>query len=445
VHEGTTEAPGGGGTSLLWLALGALAVLAAIGGGNWFYKGRGASPQVPEAAQAPDSQTPRTAAAPEPEGDVLEVPPPAAKTGTPPPAQSQVADAPQVSVGDRWVTEVVDHQDAALSYQAERTVTDVGPDRIFTSVRTLGTDYTRVVEYTGEWALVATHLRSGATTSYSPALPYLSFPLQAGKSWQERVVETDAEGKQRVHEVQAKMESWETVQVPAGTFSALKVVLRDDISKDGVVVQQGQDVSWFAPEARRTVKTEETSLDPATGERRRRTISLVEYALSRTSRGELTREDGAGVGASPTVTIPSYMPDEQAAVLRAWLDRRPGLRPAQAKDCGCEESLQAIRQSSWTNPEPYYVEADFNGDGQTDFAVILLEENCRVENWSDCKASLAVFNGPWRIGTPPAIFETVGTPKGALLFHNSGAPLLIAPWESDGRVLAVRAGRYVLE
>jgi uncharacterized membrane protein YccF (DUF307 family) len=266
------------GTSRRWLAIGALVVLAAAGGGYWLYKSRDASPQVVEETQAPDSQTPETYAPRAQEGDVVE-PPASATSETPSSAQPQVADAPQVSVGDRWVTEVVDHQDAALSYRAERTVTDVGPDRIFTSVRTLGKDYTRVVEYTGEWALVATHLRSGATTSYSPALPYLSFPLQTGRSWQERVVETDAEGKQRVHNVRAQMESWETVQVPAGTFESLKIVLSDDISKDGVVVQQGQDVSWYAPEARRTVKTEETSFDPATGERRRRTISLVEYSV----------------------------------------------------------------------------------------------------------------------------------------------------------------------
>ena len=195
------------------------------------------------------------------------------------PVAAEGIEAPSVRVGDQWVTEVVDHQDAALNYRAERTVTDVGPDRIFTSVRTLGKDYTRVVEYTGEWALVATHLRSGATTSYSPALPYLSFPLQPGRSWQGRVVETDAEGKQRVHDVRAQMGSWETVQVPAGTFESLKIVLTDDISKDGVVVQQGQDVSWYAPDVRRTVKTEESSFDPATGERRRRTISLVEYSV----------------------------------------------------------------------------------------------------------------------------------------------------------------------
>ena len=279
VPQNQRRSPAGGGTSRLWLAIGGLAVLAAAGGGYWLYKSRGASPQVVETTQAPDSQTPETYAPREQEGDVVEPPAPA-KSETPSSAQSQVADAPQVSVGDRWVTEVVDHQDRSTELprraHGHGRRTTIGS---FTSVRTVGKDYTRVVEYTGEWALVATHLRSGATTSYSPALPYLSFPLQPGRSWQARVVETDAEGKQRVHDVRAQMESWETVQVPAGTFDALKIVLTDDISKDGVVVQQGQDVSWYAPEARRTVKTEETSFDPATGERRRRTISLVEYSL----------------------------------------------------------------------------------------------------------------------------------------------------------------------
>jgi len=259
-------------------------MLAAAGGGYWYFKRQGASPAVAETALAPMKETPRTsaAAAPGSESDVQEESPAPAKSEMPPQVQSRVADLPQVSVGDRWVTEVVDHQDSMLNYRAERTVTEVGPDRIFTSVRTLGKDYVRVVEYTGEWALVATHLRSGATTTYSPALPYVSFPVQPGKSWQERVVETDAEGKQRVHDVSARVEAWESVHVPAGTFSAVKIVLTDDISKDGVVVQQGQDVSWYAPEARRTIKTEEMSFDPATGERRRRTISLVEYALQGT-------------------------------------------------------------------------------------------------------------------------------------------------------------------
>lgn len=296
------QAPSGGDKSPVWLALGALAVLAVIGGGYWLYRSKAASPQVVGAVQAPDSQVPETTAAPKPEGDVLEEPPAPGRSETPSPVQSQVADAPGIQVGDRWVTEVVDHQDPKLNYRAERVVNEVGDNRIVTSVRTVGKDYVRSIEYSGQWGLIATHLPSGATTTYSPALPYLSFPLQPGKSWQARVLETDAEGKQRVHNVQAKMESWETVQVPAGTFNALKIVLKDDISKDGAVVQQGQDVSWYAPDARRTVKTEETSFDPTTSEKRRRTVSLVEYSLQNLV-GTSAPVTGAAAGLPPAEVV----------------------------------------------------------------------------------------------------------------------------------------------
>ena len=297
------EAPSGGDKSPVWLALGALAVLAVIGGGYWLYKSRAVSPQVVEAVQVPKSQMSERTAAPESAGEVLEEAPASGQSETPSSAQSQAADAPDVQVGDRWLTEVVDHQDPRLNYRAERVVSEVGNDRIVTSVRTVGKDYVRSVEYRGGWALVATHLPSGATTTYSPALPYLNFPLKPGKSWQARVLETDAEGQQRVHEVQAKMESWETVQVPAGTFNALKIVLKDDISKDGAVVQHGQDVSWYAPDARRTVKTEETSFDPTTNERRRRTVSLVEYSL----------QNSGGAGASATNAVTGVPPAEVVA------------------------------------------------------------------------------------------------------------------------------------
>lgn len=273
------EALGASGQSRWWLAIGTIVLLVAAGGGYWWYTGRGTPDDTADLEHAPAQPVPGSAGAGETAGDAGETPPLATTRETSSVDPSAAVQAPRVSGGDRWVTEVVDHQDATLNYRAERTVTDVGPDRIFTAVRTLGKDYVRVVEYTGEWALVATHLRSGATTDFSPALPYLDFPLQAGKSWEARVVETDAEGNRRVHEVRARVESWETVEVPAGTFRALKIVLTDDISKNGVAVLQGRDESWYSPEVKRTVKTEETSLDPATGERRRRTVSLVEYSV----------------------------------------------------------------------------------------------------------------------------------------------------------------------
>lgn len=199
-----------------------------------------------------------------------------AQPASPPAEQVEV---PTVRVGDRWITDVVDHQDDRLSYRSERVVTDAQAGRIVTTVRSLKSNYVRTVSYDDQWGLLATSQQSGSTTRYEPALPYLSFPLHPGKTWQARVVETSADGAQKVHVVNATVESWETVTVPAGTFVALKVVISDDVAQNDVLVSQGQDVSWYAPEVRRSVRTEETSHDPKTGERRRRTLSLIEYSL----------------------------------------------------------------------------------------------------------------------------------------------------------------------
>jgi hypothetical protein len=177
------------------------------------------------------------------------------------------------------VTDVVDHQDARLSYRSERIVQSIDGGRVVTSVRTLKSNYTRTVEYDAHWSLLAARLPNGATTTYSPAIPYLRFPMSPGQRWQARVVETKADGTQRVHELRAAVEGWESVSVTAGRFDALRVVLNDDILEGGVLISQGQDVSWYVPEVRRSVKSEETSVTPSNGERRRRTIALVEYAV----------------------------------------------------------------------------------------------------------------------------------------------------------------------
>ena len=206
--------------------------------------------------------------------------PPAPASPLPVPAAGPRQAAPPIlRVGDRWVTDVVDHQDARLNYRSERIVQSIDGGRVVTSVRTLKSNYTRTVEYDTHWSLLAARLPNGATTTFAPALPYLQFPMSPGQRWQARVVETKADGTQRVHEVRAIVEGWDRVTVPAGQFDALRIVLTDDASEGGVLVSQGQDVSWYVPEVRRSVKSEETSFTPKTGERRRRTIELVEYAL----------------------------------------------------------------------------------------------------------------------------------------------------------------------
>jgi hypothetical protein len=177
------------------------------------------------------------------------------------------------------VTEIIDHQDANLNYRSERIAQSVGSGRIVTTVKTLRSSYTRTIEYDDQWGLLLTRLPNGATTTFSPALPYMSFPLSPGKTWQARVTEVAPGSSDKSHAITASVGQWESVTVPAGTFRALRIELTDEISESGVVIHQGQDVSWYAPEVRRSVKTEETSFNPRTGERRRRTITLIEYQV----------------------------------------------------------------------------------------------------------------------------------------------------------------------
>jgi hypothetical protein len=256
------------------LAIGAIGALAVA---LWLYApSRGPSPasEVARTPVAPSQQPPTTTL---PVANRTQQSP--TRTEGQLPLPSQRADAPRVRVGDRWVTDVVDHQDSKLNYRSERIVQEAGNDRIVTSVRTLKNNYTRTVEYDNQWALVMTRLPTGAATSFAPALPYFSFPASPGKSWQARIIETGSSGTQKVHDIRGTIGSWETVTVPAGSFAALKIVLADDITENGVLIQQGQDVSWYVPAVRRTVKTEETSFNPTSGERRQRTISLIEYSV----------------------------------------------------------------------------------------------------------------------------------------------------------------------
>jgi hypothetical protein len=141
--------------------------------------------------------------------------------------------------------------------------------------------------------------------------------------------------------------------------------------------------------------------------------------------------------------IPSHIPGMEASILKSWLTYNPTLRLAEAGDCGCDQDLAAIRQS-WENPQPYYVQADFNGDGHQDFAVVLLDVQSKHEwGWN---TALAVFNGPLREGMLPTFFkEQVGSPQGSLLYHSSEVPLLIGPWESEGSLLRPKGDTYNLD
>jgi len=190
-----------------------------------------------------------------------------------------VAQRPSLSPGDRWVTEVTDHQDARLNYRSERVVVSVDGGRVVTTAKTLKSNYTRTVEYDPDWGLLASRHPNGSVTTFSPALPYMQFPLQPGSQWAARSDEIASTGERKVHNISARVTGWEQVRAPAGTFNALRIELSDRIEVDGSMVHEGKDVSWYVPSVKRSVRSEETSFDPKTNQTRRRTIELVEYQV----------------------------------------------------------------------------------------------------------------------------------------------------------------------
>jgi hypothetical protein len=149
---------------------------------------------------------------------------------------------------------------------------------------------------------------------------------------------------------------------------------------------------------------------------------------------------------------------DQARVLSAWLVSYPTYRMATDDDNSCPDAyFDSDIRGPCEAPEPtpgyhpYQAVGDFNGDGATDFAVVLIDTKRSVANFA-----LVIFNGPLsRTGVKPAMFQAgLKLGCGGLLYGPPGKNprlILIAPLESNAGGLLVpkkatyRWGRSVCE
>ncbi len=140
----------------------------------------------------------------------------------------------------------------------------------------------------------------------------------------------------------------------------------------------------------------------------------------------------------------------QEAVLASWLSRNPKFRLATVADCKCDEDIQQMKHSGggiWKSvPDyhPYTATGDFNGDGITDFAGVVIDKTKSLKNFE-----LLVFNGPFQSGMKPPAFVQSGL-EGDALFFGPPRPkpyrLVIGPFESDNTAILVpRGSTYRLE
>ena len=108
--------------------------------------------------------------------------------------------------------------------------------------------------------------------------------------------------------------------------------------------------------------------------------------------------------------IPPYISAQHKVVLGKWLKQKPDLRVATIEDL--DASLLKTVKDMFPDraASPFYAVADFNHDGQKDFAVGLVIKN-KPED-----LALAVFNGPLGKMRAPAYYNEDKFGRGDLLF-----------------------------
>ena len=158
-------------------------------------------------------------------------------------AVDEPAGRPQVRVGDTWVyrqTSLITQKSAEFSYR----VVEVTADRIRTASEGYGESYTP------DWNLI----ESSAGMKIVPHEGYFDFPLEPGRSWPFRFERLLAKTR-TTWEGAVRVQGWETIEVPAGSFRALRIDIDGGFGNAPPARRSRlQQSYWWSPEVRRWVR-----------------------------------------------------------------------------------------------------------------------------------------------------------------------------------------------
>src|SRR6266446_1550273 len=190
---------------------------------------------------------------------------------------------PNSQLGDTYIIEYLDPDNLKPSYSTERKVVSVGEGKITVTSKNIHskTAKARTLQFTSEWNLISSRNPDGSGFDYSPPLKYFGFPLSPGKTWQQTSRETNMKTNAiRGHTLSATVGDWEEVSVPAGTFRTIKITLQTALlDRSTGETSTGTDISWYAPNVRRSVKSEITSHN-FQGQQERQVIQLRRYDVN---------------------------------------------------------------------------------------------------------------------------------------------------------------------
>ncbi len=196
------------------------------------------------------------------------------------PSKRLAAPSPSPKSGDTYIYENLNHSNNKFNNSVSLVIDLIYNKKFFVTKRNVKTGYTRSVTYTNEWNAVSSKNRKGQGSNYYPPIKYFDFPLEEGKTWEEETFEdTGNKFGNRKHKIKGEVGTWEWIEVPAGKFETIKVILESQVIDvdSGKIILSGKDVSWYSPKINKSVKSELSSNDFKTGKNHKNTILLMKY------------------------------------------------------------------------------------------------------------------------------------------------------------------------
>ncbi len=155
-------------------------------------------------------------------------------------------------------------------------------------------------------------------------------------------------------------------------------------------------------------------------------------------------------GVPPLWPTQYALTSDDKQVVSAWLAKHPGFRMARDTDCACDEDLQTLRTVGYggrwkpvPDYHPYAVVGDFNGDGESDFAVAVIRTD------PSHKFTILVFDGPLKPEKNPSFIDSDSNMVDVGFFYGPPRPtpyrLVVSAFGSEGYVLVPKGQTYHLE
>ncbi len=202
---------------------------------------------------------------------------PTPKVGDVPAATSKDSNilfAPSPHVGDSYTYQTIYSNTPSYNNTVRRDIVEIDHDQIKMRNVNLKSGYTRFVTLDRNLGVKA--LSEGST--FEPALKYFNFPGIVGQSWEAISTENKPNYPVKVHKSSGSILSVEQMTVPAGTFTAWKIFI-NSVTSFNDKIEYGTDISWYAPEVRRSVKSELESKDEYGQIIEKKTIELIAFSV----------------------------------------------------------------------------------------------------------------------------------------------------------------------